>query len=70
MDGLFKNRFNAKGTKLKKQVEVEFDLPGAGFSYSLDGSGRMVRTNANKVFALFRQNSGGGYSLVTMYPKP
>jgi hypothetical protein len=64
---------NAAGTKFKKEVSVDVNVPGAGFSYSLDGSGNLVSTPTNKVKAFYRLTPGPRgehYVLITMYPIP
>jgi hypothetical protein len=55
---------------LKQEVAKTFDMPGAGFSYSLDSAGNLLPPKkANQVFVIFRLNSHGWYDLITMYPK-
>ncbi|MEZ4364021.1 MAG: SH3 domain-containing protein [Kofleriaceae bacterium] len=64
---------NAGGTKFKNKVEVEVDVPGAGVSYSLDGSGHLITDSASKVYAFYHLVDGPGgkhYVLTTMYPGP
>ena len=56
--------------RMKLEYTAVFDMPGAGFSYSLDASGNVVRTTVGRVSAYFRLNSAGWYDLVTMYPRP
>lgn len=59
---------------------MKVDLPGAGFSYSLDppgvpplpyAGGRVVETMCGHVHAFWRLNAAGtDYVLYTMYPIP
>lgn len=56
----------------KKQIEVVFDMRGAGHSFSLDAAKNVVRSNAHKVKAIFKQapdgKGGWKYVMTTMYP--
>ncbi len=57
------------GQRFWTKPVFEFDLKGAGFSYSLDGVGNLVRAKADRVRAVFKLNSAGtDYELVTMFP--
>ncbi len=63
------NCYKTNGT-LKKEVTVLFDMPGAGFSYTIDSAGNLLPPKkVDQVYAFFRQNSHGWYDLITMYPK-
>ncbi|MFB2977695.1 DUF4157 domain-containing protein [Microseira sp. BLCC-F43] len=67
---LANNCYKTNGT-LKKEVTVVFDMPGSGFSYTIDSAGNLLPPKkVDKVYAFFRQNSHGWYDLITMYPKP
>ncbi|MEH2074783.1 MAG: hypothetical protein V7K57_10390 [Nostoc sp.] len=56
---------------LKKEVTVLFNMPGAGFSYTLDAAGNLLPPKkVDQVYAFFKLNSHGWYDLITMYPKP
>jgi hypothetical protein len=74
---LYDNMLRSNG-RLKRQVEVEFDVQGAGFSYSLDPlgvppppylGGHVVETMSHRVQAIWKLNPAGtDYILYTMYP--
>ena len=63
------NPIKANGRSFKAQVDLTFNLPGAGESYSLDTTGNLVTTSASRVQAIYRLDAAGmNYNLVTMYP--
>jgi hypothetical protein len=57
--------------RLKVKYEAKIDVPGAGFSYSLDAGGQLVETMCHRVNVVWRLNpTGTDYILITMYPVP
>jgi len=76
---LYDNMVNTKG-RLKAGYDAKLEVPGAGFSYSLDPpgvppppylGGRVVETMCNSVYVAWKLNPAGtDYIIVTMYPIP
>lgn len=76
---LYDNMVNTRG-RLKRGYTTDVDVPGAGFSYSLDPpfvppppytGGRVVETMCNRVHVVWELNAAGtDYFIVTMYPIP